>query len=401
MVSTAAWAVLGLSWMIALGWLWAAASALRGMRTLPDLTRMDVNALPALETCSLPHITVVVPACNEEEAIEGTLRSLLGSTGVRLQIIAVDDRSTDRTGERMEAVAREALTSGSGHRLQVIRNRELPDGWLGKPHALHLALQQAEASWFLFTDADVRFAPDALERALRHALAERADHLVLVPTMIRKSLGESAMIANLQAPLAWALRPWKVSDPDAKDFIGVGGFNLVRAEAYAQVGGFEALRMEVIEDMGLGWRMKQARLRSRVALGPNLVRIHWIAGFTGIVGNIEKNAFASMRYKLARALAVCFGLGMQIVVPLLALSLGPWGWAACLLTYAGVALVMRANRGLNGVGPWAVALYAPAMAVIWWATVRSIVLTVARRGVVWRGTLYPLAELRRQAQPWW
>lgn len=396
----AEWAFIGLSWIIALGWLKVAFSALRGMRTLPDLTRIDPSTLPALDAGVEPHLTVVVPACNEQEAIQATLRSLLASTGVRLQIIAVDDRSTDRTGEFMEEVAAESQRSGSPHTLQTIRNRTLPQGWLGKPHAMHLAVQQARAPWLLFTDADLFFAPQALELALRHALSEQADHLVLVPTLIRKGLGESAMIANLQAPLAWALRLWKVSDPQARDFMGVGGFNLICMDAYKKVGGFEALRMEVIEDMALGARVKQAGCRSRVALGPHLVSIHWIVGLLGIVSNIEKNAFATVRYRLLPAIFMCLGLAMQIVVPIAALFLGRWAWPAGVLTYAGVALMIRANRGLNGVSPWAALLFAPCSAVIWYAVVRSVVLTLARGGVAWRGTLYPVAELRRQAAPW-
>jgi len=399
--SPAVLAITGLSWILALGWLKAAVGALRGMKTLPDLTQLDPNTLPELDLGTAPHMTVVVPACNEQEAIQATLRSLLGSNGIRLQIVAVDDRSTDRTGALMEQVAAEAQRSGSPHTLQVIRNRALPDGWLGKPHAMHLAAQQARAPWLLFTDADLFFAPQALALALRHVLAEQADHLVLIPTLIRKGIGEAAMIANLQAPLAWAIRLWKVRDPRARDFMGVGGFNLIRAATYQQVGGFAALKMEVIEDMGLGARVKQVGCRSRVALGPHLVSIHWIVGLLGIVSNIEKNAFAAVRYRLIPAFFMCLALAIQVLAPLAVLFLGVWAWPSGVLTYAGIALMIRANRGLNGVSPWAALLFAPCSAIIWYAVVRSVVLTLVRGGVAWRGTLYPLAQLRREAAPWW
>lgn len=390
-----------LAWSLALGWIGKGIAALRGMATLPDLTRLDPQSLPALDAGSHPHLTVIVPACNEEQSIQATLRSLLASRGIRLQIIAVDDRSTDRTGALMEEVAAEVQCAGSPHTLQVLRNRELPAGWLGKPHAMHLAAQLATAPWLLFTDADVLFAPGAIALGLRQAIASNADHLVVAPTLIRKSRAEAVMEANLQAPLCWAVRLWKVSDPHARDFMGVGGFNLIRTAAYARVGGFAALRMEVIEDMGLGWKIKQAGCRSCMVLGLGLVSIRWIVGPFGVVRNIEKNAFAATRYRLFPAIFLSLGLALQIVAPLVAIALGGWALAAGLLTYFGIAMTMHANRRLNGLSPLCAVFFAPASAIIWYALVRSIVLTLLRGGVRWRGTLYPLAELRRNAARWW
>ena len=390
-----------LAWFLAVAWLWKSVTALRGMTSLPDLTRLAPETLPKLEAGAQPHLSVIVPACNEENSIQATLHSLLASTGIRLEIIAVDDRSTDGTGALMEEVAAEAALQDSPHTLRVIRNRALPPGWLGKPHALHLAAQCAVAPWLLFTDADLTFAPRALELALRHALAVQADHLVLTPTLIRKGMGEAVMQAMLQAPLAWFVRLWKVADPRAKDFIGVGGFSMVRAEAYTRLGGFAGLRMEVIEDMSFGCMVKRAGYRSSVALGPGLVSIHWIKGVFGIVGNVEKNGFAACRYSLAMATAVSMGLATLVLVPSAAIVLGGWTLPAGLLTYLGIALAMRANRSLNGISPLAALLYAPAAAIVWYAFVRSVALTLARRGVLWRGTRYPLGELRRNVIRWW
>ena len=93
-----------LTWCLAAVWLYKATRALFGMRSVPDLNELDFTTLPALPTGTGPHLTVVVPACNEEGSIANTLGSLLAQEGIRLQIVAVDDRSTDATGERMEAV---------------------------------------------------------------------------------------------------------------------------------------------------------------------------------------------------------------------------------------------------------------------------------------------------------
>ncbi len=400
MATLAAQAFTFLSWLLALGWLWRAITALRGIPRLPDLTRIDPSALPPLSGNAEPHLTVVVPACNEENSIQATLRSLLASTGLRLEIIAADDRSTDRTGAWMDQVA-EALASGGPHRLKVLHLRELPAGWLGKPHAMALAAKQATAPWLLFTDGDVMFHPRALELGLRHALALNADHLVLTPTLILKTTGEAAMLAALNALAQWTIRLWKVGDPRARDFIGVGGFNLVRREVYTRLGGFEALRMEVVDDLRFGWLVKRAGFRQRVALGAGLVRIRWLQGVLGVVHLAEKNAFAVYRYRVGLTLLACLGLAVQVVWPLAALAAGGWASVAGLVTYASIGLAYAANRRVTQVSPWLAVFFAPATAIVLFATVRSMILALKRNGVEWRGTRYPLEELRRHAGRGW
>lgn len=396
----AAWGFILSSWLLALGWLWQAIAALRGMPRLPDLTRLDESALPMLPPGDGPQITVIVPACNEEDSIESTLHSLLGSTGVRLEIVVVDDRSTDGTGRLMDKVAAEAAASNGPHRLEVLHLTELPAGWLGKPHAMAQAADQATAPWILFTDADVIFAPRALELALRQATAENADQFALLLTLIRHSASEAAMQATAQALAQWSLQLWKVHDPDARDFFGAGGFNMVRAEVFRHVGGMNALRMEVVEDLSLASMVKRAGGRSIVALGPGLAKIRWIRGAFGIVENMEKNGFAIFRYRLWLALAACLGLAVQAVLPLAAIAMGGWMMVAGLLTYAGIALTFHANRKMNQVPAVAAILFAPATAIILYGFLRSILLTLVRNGVRWRGTHYPLSELRRNAVRW-
>lgn len=387
------------AWIMALDWLWRSLQALRGMASVPDVTDMRDGSLPVLAQGSGPDITVIVPARDEQETIQSTLESLLRSQGVRLQIIAIDDRSTDTTGERMEAVA--ADWTGSSHSIQVIRNRELPEGWLGKPHALALGIERVKAPWILFTDADVEFVPNALSLALNMAVRENTDHFVLMPTLTHRGVLIGAVQASVQALVQTKARMWKIADPQAKDFFGVGGFNLVRAEAFRAFGGIDRLRMEVAEDVSIGWLVKhELRGRSKMVLGPGLVKIEWIKGVFGIVRLLEKNAFAGLRYSVGMALLICFVIVLQVSVPVLALGAGPWGIAAFLAFHCGVGLVFHANRKLNTISPWFALLYTPCAAILGWAFVRSTVLTLWRGGVAWRGTVYPLADLRENMVPW-
>jgi len=285
--------------------------------------------------------------------------------------------------------------------LEVIHNRELPQGWLGKPHALALGVARARAPWLLFTDGDVTFAPEALELALRAATKTGADHFVLVPTLTHEGVLAAGVQGAIQALGQWAARMWKVQDPEAKDFFGVGGFNLLRADALQAFGGMERLRMEIVEDVSLGWLVKkELRRKSMMVLGPGLVKIAWMQGPFGIVSLLEKNAFAGFRYSVGTAVVASVLLGMQAVVPLLAVAAGPWGVAACATFYCGVALSFHANRKLNNIPPLLAILYAPSVLILAWSFLRSMILTIMRGGVTWRGTLYPLAELKQAMIPW-
>lgn len=388
-----------LAWLMALSWLYRSFTALRGMASVLDVTVIEKGELPALPQSDCPNVTVVVPARDEQNSIEATLESLLHSRGVQAQIVAIDDRSEDRTDEIMDAVA--SKFENSSNSIEIIHNRELPPGWLGKPYALALGVARARAQWLLFTDGDVIFAPNALELALRTAIREKADHFVLVPTLTQEGTLAAGVQGSIQALGQWAARMWKVQDPKAKDFFGIGGFNLLRADAVEAFGGMDRLRMEIVEDVSLGWLVKkELHRKSMMVLGPGLAKIAWMRGPFGIVSLLEKNAFAGFRYSIGTAVVASTLLGLQAVVPLLALAVGPGGVAACLVFYTSVALSFHANRKLNNVTPFFAILYAPSVLILAWAFLRSMILTLKRGGVNWRGTLYPLAELKRAMIPW-
>ena len=384
-----------LAFGLAAAWLWKGISALVGMPSVPDLSRVDTATLPAIPEGNGPDLTVVIPARDEEEVISQCLRSLVASVGVKLQIVAVDDRSTDLTGAYMDEIAAEARAAKGPHIFKVIHITQLPAGWLGKPHALAAGANRATSPWILFTDGDVLFGPRALEFALRKATELSADHMVLAPTIIFRSAGERVVLGAMQAMAMWMLRLWKIADPRAKDSFGAGAFNMIRREAYEAVGGFEELRLEILEDVFLGMRVKRAGFAQRVILGRNLVRLRWINGTFGIIDLVEKNGFAVTRFRTPLHLLACFSFAIHAIVPLAAIFSGGWNTAAGILTYLGLVLAYAANRRVNRVPVWCAFFFAPAVLLVGWSFLRSMLLALARGGVIWRGTLYPLAELRR------
>lgn len=386
-----------LAWAVALGWFLQGIAALRGMPRLPDLTAPSAQQLPSLPASDGPDLTVIVPACNEEQSIQATLQSLLASTGLRLQILAVNDRSTDQTGPRIVELVQKAAANPGPHALELVTIAELPPGWLGKPHAMALAARRVAAPWILFTDADVLFEPGALALALRQALAARADHLILIPTLILETMPERAMLGAMQAFASWGMRLWKVADPRAKDFLGVGGFNLVRRAAYENLGGFAAFPLEALDDLRLGWALKRAGFSTSVALGPGLARIRWLHSALAIIQLVEKNGFAVSRYRVSLHLGMCVGLLVLLFAPVAALFGGMATLPAALVASLGLWMLYRAQRRMTGVAAWHAIFFVPMSAVMLYAFLRSMALTLARGGIRWRGTFYPLAELRAAA----
>ncbi len=267
---------------------------------------------------------------------------------------------------------------------------------MGKAHAMWAAAKQSTADWLLFTDADVMFRPDCLRRAIAYADAESADHLVLFPRTIMKRPGEKMMLAFFQLLFVFGHRPWKVADPKAKDHIGVGAFNLVRRRVYEAVGTYEALRFEVVDDMKFGKVIKNAGFRQRNVLGDDLLQLHWAQGARGVVRNLTKNFFAVMSFQSWRAIGFCVAAAFLNIMPFAGILVAngyariPYAIAlGCLFfLYLGMSL-------FSDVRPWYFLLHPIGTLLFIYTMLRSMFFALRNGGVEWRGTVYPLDELRR------
>lgn len=375
--------------LLGLAWLSRIIDAARGMPTVADISLAGWDLRPSVP----PRVSIIVPARNEEETIAQVLRQLLALDYENYEVIAVDDRSTDRTGEAMDRVV--ALAESRG-RLKIIHVEQLPARWMGKAHAMWSAANHATGDWLLFTDADVFFKPDVLRRAIAYAEDESADHVVLFPRMIMKSVGERMMISFFQTMFVFGHRPWKVADPKTKDHMGVGAFNLIRRSTYEAVGTYEALRFEVLDDMKLGKVVKTAGFAQRNVFGHDLIALRWGHGAMGIVNNVTKNFFAVMSFQSWRMLASTFAVAFLNLMPFVGI-LAAHGWAR--LPFAIALLCMFAiyvgMSGLSEVRPYYFLLHPVSSVLFVYAMLRSMFLTLGQGGVVWRGTKYPLEELRR------
>ncbi|MGB8594705.1 MAG: glycosyltransferase family 2 protein [Candidatus Sulfotelmatobacter sp.] len=396
--------------ILALAWFSRIVDAAIGMPSVTDISKPEWDRDPVAASGNLasgnPRVSIIVPARNEADDIEQSLARLLELDYDNYEVIAVNDRSTDRTGEIMERVAADfrllsphfsQRTREMGHPiLRVIHHQELPTGWLGKTHAMWTATNAANGDWLLFTDADVLFKADSVRRAMAYAEAERADHVVLFPQMIMKRPGEYMMIAFFQTMFVFGHRPWKVADPKSRDHMGVGAFNLIRRSAYEAVGTYEALRMEVLDDMKLGKVVKNGGFVQRNVFGGDLISIRWANGALGVVNNLTKNFFAVLSFQWPRTLISAFGLAFLNLMPFLGVWLAH-GWER--LPYAvalgSMFLIYWGMSLRSGVPAYYFLLHPVSTALFIYTLMRSMFHTLWNDGIVWRGTKYPLEELRK------
>jgi glycosyltransferase involved in cell wall biosynthesis len=400
---------------LALAWLSRIIDAALGMPSVADVSRAEWDRNP-VGMYGNPRVSIIVPARNEEEMIEQSLGTLLAIDYDNYEVIAVNDRSTDSTGEIMERVARNPHPSTAlrasfsqkrremGHPaqhrispiLRVVHHRELPAGWLGKTHAMWTAANLASGEWLLFTDADVLFKPDSLRRALAYAESEHADHVVLFPRMIMKRPGEYMMIAFFQTMFMFGHRPWKVADPSTDDHMGVGAFNLVRRRVYDAVGTYEALRMEVLDDMKLGKVVKKAGFAQRNVFGGDLISIRWAKGAMGVVNNLTKNFFAVLSFQWPRTLVSAVGLAFINLMPFVGLwAAHGWARAPYAVALGSMFVIYVGMSWRSGVPPYYFFLHPISTVLFIYTLLRSMILTLWDDGITWRGTKYPLEELRK------
>src|SRR6266446_1676403 len=298
--------------------------------------------------------------------------------------------SQDSTGAILEDFARRHS------QLRALHVTELPSGWLGKPHALQRGYEHSTGEWLLFTDADVRFAPDVLRRAASLVKERAIDHLTLFGDVEMHGFWEVTLLTFFGMAFHLATDPYRAGNPHSRTYVGVGAFQMVKRAAYEAAGTHQRLAMEVVDDMKLGKIVKQAGFRSRAGVAQDAVVVRWHAGVGNIVRGVTKNFFASAGYSLAFVVLSVAGLLLTNVAPFIAVFLAH-GWIRVLSAIA-VGIAIAFHVGVNivmRVSPL-YALTHPIGAVLFcYMMLRSTAVTLWHRGVTWRGTFYPLEELKR------
>lgn len=354
--------------------------------------RLQTLTLDHFENCpdeTLPGLSIVVAARDEAGTVGPALNSLLSLDYPDLEIVFVDDRSRDGTGSVAEECRR---VHPNGKRLTVLRCEELPSGWLGKLHALHIGCQATTKPMVLLTDADVLFQEQSLKRAVSASKILSADHLVVAPQILARGFWEPVLVAFFLILFATRFRPSTVHRRKDR-YVGVGAFNLLTREALTGCDFLRPLRLQVIDDVHLGRLIKSRGFNQFCVVGMDYVRVRWFEGLGGCVKGLEKNAYAGLKYNPAFAALVVLAVAAPFWTPLLLTLVGLPQWAAGYLLFL---LVMGWTIPPGCHLPRWVGLAFPLASLVLAITfARSAWLTEKQGGVRWRGTLYDLAELRQ------
>lgn len=360
-----------------------------GIIHLLQVKRLERQHPP--EPVRWPRLSVVIAARDEAGTLEPALRSLLAQDYPGLEIILVDDRSADGTGAIADRFAE------AEPRLKVVHITELPGGWLGKVHALHRGVRAASGEWVLFTDADVHFKPGALRLAVALCEQRGLDHLALMPDVPSDTFVHHMLLHAFFLGFLLFTDAVCAEKGGRRAFVGAGAFNLVRRSAFDRTSGFEWLKMEVADDLGLGVMMKKHGSRQGFYLATEHLSVRWYETPGDMIRGLEKNACSMDRYNFARTVFSQGVIWSFLLAPLLALL--PWGipflWlcAAIPATILAVQAIIesRVTRESSGA-----AFFMPlGISAISFATLRSALKCWRQGGVVWRGTLYPAEALRK------
>lgn len=336
---------------------------------------------------ALPHLSVLIPARNEEADLEEALRSHLTQDYPRMEVVVCDDGSTDATPAILEKLQREFP------RLQVVRGAEVLPGWLGKPNAQRQALEKATGEVLLFVDADVVYSPGTHRRAASELVHHGAHMVALLGSLEAK--GFEPLILSFLNAFATYCGPLFLANAPRFRSVAVGGGpgNLVNRAAFEAAGGMEALREEVIDDVAMGRMMKAYRGRYRLVVCPDALRVRMYRGFGASFEGFTKNLYSAFGRRLwIGALSFCGDLAVHLLpVTVLGLSfilpaLAPLRLPATLAVGAGV--LCNGLAALWTGAAWWMALAFPVRSILWTVMFFRSAWVYHTRGVVWRGRAF-------------
>lgn len=356
------------------------------LRNQSNLTRLD--RVPAPEPKTWPRVSIVMAARNEAEGVAQAVRSRLDDDYPDAQVILVDDRSTDGTGEAAAAAA------AGDPRFTLVRVDQLPSGWLGKVHAMQQGLAHADGEWFLFSDGDVVVQPGTLRRTVAYCQHAGVDMLALVPSFrARRFFIDGVWVVFMRGLLVMA-DPAKVRNPNSRVALGAGAFNLVRRSAYDATAGLEHLRLETGDDVALAGMVKRAGGRLDLLDGSMCTEVAIYRSVSDLIRGIEKNGSTTAAIPFPLFLLAFLLLLGLLFSPFIALAVGP-GWLRAVGAVTLAAYTASEMYCLwRNTGAWAPAIVWPiALLILVYGMVRSTWLAHRNGGVHWRDTFYSLEEL--------
>jgi chlorobactene glucosyltransferase len=361
---------------------------------LPALSRRRPLLLAEPPTAAGPPVSVIVPARNEADNIDRLLRSLRATSYSPVEIIVVDDRSTDGTAGLVETHARE------DSRIHLVQGAPLPAGWFGKPWACYQGARAARGELLVFTDADTTHHPELLAHAVGAYTRSQADLLTVVTGQILGTFWERVIMPHILVALGARFNPDRINTATkARDVLANGQFFMTSSSAYRRIGTHETVKNEVAEDVVIGQRFIQAGLRLRMWWAEELIQTRMYTSLSHLVEGWSKNLYVGSRASfpdqpVLRAVAPWLVLAGPLfwLAPLMVLlwSGAPWTIWAAGLSLPFWVIVMQGSK----VPRWYALTYPLGAAMIGLILIRSILR--GSRKIEWKGRTYTTAEGSRR-----
>ncbi|MBI3162541.1 MAG: glycosyltransferase [Chloroflexi bacterium] len=358
---------------------------------------LDIIVTPAPPPDHAPLISICIPARNEENNIRNCVESALAQDYPNLEVIVLDDRSTDSTLTQLNEIA------SRDSRLLPISGLNLPEGWAGKPHALFQASAVARGEWLCFVDADTFLEANAISSCYAKAIETNADMFTTMNEQILGSFWEKVVMPLVMTALSVGFSPRKVNDPNRRDAIANGQFILIRRIVYDAIGGHERVKDQIVEDKAISEQVKWSGHRLIVADGSRVIRTRMYTSLASMWEGWTKNIYLGLSGHPTMLLLGAFG---AILALLAALFLPVWpllgvlwlvkggSWLAIgviikSLTVWGALLYARAKvaqgMGISPLYAWTTPLGAGVFAAMMLVSAWKV---ISGQGVTWRGRRY-------------
>jgi len=359
--------------------------------------QMDIVVEPTPPPSNPPLISICVPARNEERNIRACVEAILNQDYPNIEVIVLDDRSTDSTLTQLAEIA--SLDS----RLLPVDGTDLPEGWAGKPFALFQASAVARGEWLCFVDADTFLAPQAISSCYSKAIETKADMFTTMNKQILGSFWEKVVMPLVMTALSVGFSPRKVNDPNTRDAIANGQFIMIRRSVYDAIGGHEKVKDQIVEDKAISEQVKWNGHRLVVADGSQVISTRMYTSLPSMWEGWTKNIYLGLSDHPSMLLLGAFGATLSVIaalfLPLWTLlganwlfnggtwlaiavivqSLLVWGW----LIYfrAQVARKMNISAWYALTTPLGAGVFAAMMLTSAWKVLSG-------QGVTWRGRKY-------------
>ena len=344
---------------------------------------------PPLENSSSIPVSVIIPARNEEKNIEKALKSILNQDYKNQENIIVDDRSSDRTGEIIERMAK------SDSRIRPFHIIELPKGWLGKNYAMYYGAQHAKGEYLLFTDADVVMEPATLSRAMCYMRENQLDHLTLGPKVNMQGILLNIFMGVFTIFLGLYSQPWKAKNPKSKKYVGLGVFNLVRSDVYRAIGTHQMIAMRPDDDMKLGKLVKNHRYRQDFLFAAEFISVEWYGSVRELIRGLEKNSYAGVEYSFLAIILATFFQFLFYVWPFSAVFFTHGMTQILNMMIITIILVIGMyTAGFHNMKKRYILGFPLGVLIFIYILWRSTIITLRNNGIDWRDTHYSLKELK-------